>query len=196
MHLHNCKEFSLSFQTSKEKIAEALALKEKEKEKVKLEEEKIPKVPEVVPVTPPPVEELAVSEEQPATGVKGLTAKLQSKLADFKAKVDEYDKEATKKRVLKIWKMIRELGEENKREHKKFFEEYKDFLKEGEKVQVTKSEVASAKGTKVVTPITEEEKKVGDFLVFVTCHEMFTLSSLLFYFSLIIREVHLSFPLY
>lgn len=145
--------------TSKEKIAEALALKEKEKEKVKLEEEKIPKVPEVVPVTPPPVEELAVSEEQPATGVKGLTAKLQSKLADFKAKVDEYDKEATKKRVLKIWKMIRELGEENKREHKKFFEEYKDFLKEGEKVQVTKSEVASAKGTKVVTPITEEEKK-------------------------------------
>lgn len=145
--------------TSKEKIAEALALKEKEKEKVKLEEEKIPKVPEVVPVTPPPVEEPAVSEEQPATGVKGLTAKLQSKLADFKAKVDEYDKEATKKRVLKIWKMIRELGEENKREHKKFFEEYKEFLKEGEKVPVTKSEVAPAKGTKVVTPITEEEKK-------------------------------------
>lgn len=145
--------------TSKEKIAEALALKEKEKEKVKLEEEKIPKVPEVVPITPPPVEEPAVSEEQPATGVKGLTAKLQSKLADFKTKVDEYDKEATKKRVLKIWKMIRELGEENKREHKKFFEEYKEFLKEGEKVPVTKSEVAPAKGTKVVTPITEEEKK-------------------------------------
>lgn len=145
--------------TSKEKIAEALALKGKEKEKVKLEEEKIPKVPEVVPVTPPPVEEPVVSEEQPVTGVKGLTAKLQSKLADFKAKVDEYDKEATKKRVLKIWKMIRELGEENKREHKKFFEEYKEFLKEGEKVPVTKSEVAPAKGAKVVTPISEKEKK-------------------------------------
>lgn len=144
--------------TSKEKIAEALALKGKEKEKVKLEEEKIPKVPEVVPVTPP-VEEPVVSEEQPVTGVKGLTAKLQSKLADFKAKVDEYDKEATKKRVLKIWKMIRELGEENKREHKKFFEEYKEFLKEGEKVPVTKSEVAPAKGAKVVTPISEKEKK-------------------------------------
>lgn len=145
--------------TSKEKIAEALALKGKEKEKVKLEEEKIPKVPEVVPVTPPPVEEPVVSEEQPVTGVKGLTAKLQSKLADFKVKVDEYDKEATKKRVLKIWKMIRELGEENKREHKKFFEEYKEFLKEGEKVPVTKSEVAPAKGAKVVTPISEKEKK-------------------------------------
>lgn len=145
--------------TSKEKIAEALALKGKEKEKVKLEEEKIPKVPEVVPVTPPPVEEPVVSEEQPVTGVKGLTAKLQSKLADFKAKVDEYDKEATKKRVLKIWKMIRELGEENKREHKKFFEEYKEFLKEGEKVPVTKSEVAPSKGAKVVTPISEKEKK-------------------------------------
>lgn len=145
--------------TSKEKIAEALALKGKEKEKVKLEEEKIPKVPEVVPVTPPPVEEPVLSEEQPVTGVKGLTAKLQSKLADFKAKVDEYDKEATKKRVLKIWKMIRELGEENKREHKKFFEEYKEFLKEGEKVPVTKSEVAPAKGAKVVTPISEKEKK-------------------------------------
>lgn len=145
--------------TSKEKIAEALALKGKEKEKVKLEEEKIPKVPEVVPVTPPPVEEPVVSEEQPVTGVKGLTAKLQSKLADFKAKVDEYDKEATKKRVLKIWKMIRELGEENKREHKKFFEEYKEFLKEGEKVPVTKSEVVPAKGAKVVTPISEKEKK-------------------------------------
>lgn len=145
--------------TSKEKIAEALALKGKEKEKVKLEEEKIPKVPEVVPVTPPPVEEPVVSEEQPVTGVKGLTAKLQSKLADFKVKVDEYDKEATKKRVLKIWKMIRELGEENKREHKKFFEEYKEFLKEGEKVPVTKSEVAPSKGAKVVTPISEKEKK-------------------------------------
>lgn len=144
--------------TSKEKIAEALALKGKEKEKVKLEEEKIPKVPEVVPVTPP-VEEPVVSEEQPVTGVKGLTAKLQSKLADFKVKVDEYDKEATKKRVLKIWKMIRELGEENKREHKKFFEEYKEFLKEGEKVPVTKSEVAPSKGAKVVTPISEKEKK-------------------------------------
>lgn len=145
--------------TSKEKIAEALALKGKEKEKVKLEEEKIPKVPEVVPMTPPPVEEPVVSEEQPVTGVKGLTAKLQSKLADFKVKVDEYDKEATKKRVLKIWKMIRELGEENKREHKKFFEEYKEFLKEGEKVPVTKSEVAPSKGAKVVTPISEKEKK-------------------------------------
>nr|XP_034327431.1 mitochondrial proton/calcium exchanger protein isoform X2 [Crassostrea gigas] len=143
--------------TSKEKIAEALALKEKEKEK--LEEEKISKVPEVVPVTPPPVEEPVVSEEQPATGVKGLTAKLQSKLADFKAKVDEYDKEATKKRVLKIWKMIRELGEENQREHKKFFEEYKEFLKEGEKVPVMKSEAAPAKGAKVATPVSEEEKK-------------------------------------
>lgn len=173
----------MSFQTSKEKIAEALALKEKEKEK--LEEEKISKVPEVVPVTPPPVEEPAVvSEEQPATGVKGLTAKLQSKLADFKAKVDEYDKEATKKRVLKIWKMIRELGEENQREHKKFFEEYKEFLKEGEKVPVPKSEAAPVKGAKVVAPVSEEEKKVGNFFVLVTCHEMFTLLSLLFSFCL------------
>lgn len=144
--------------TSKEKIAEALALKEKEKEKVKIEE-KIPKVPEVVPVTPPPIEERAVSEEQPATGVKGLAAKLQGKLADLKMKVDEYDKEATKKRVLKIWKMIRELGEENKREHKKFFEEYKEFLKEGEKAPAMKTEAVPAKGAKVVTPISEEEKK-------------------------------------
>lgn len=193
MHQHYSKEFSLSFQTSKEKIAEALALKEKEKEK--LEEEKISKVPEVVPVTPPPVEEPVVSEEQPATGVKGLTAKLQSKLADFKAKVDEYDKEATKKRVLKIWKMIRELGEENQREHKKFFEEYKEFLKEGEKVPVMKSEAAPAKGAKVATPVSEEEKKVGNFFVLVTCHEMFTLSSLSFSICLSVRVVYLSFPL-
>ncbi|XP_062602433.1 mitochondrial proton/calcium exchanger protein-like isoform X2 [Saccostrea cucullata] len=150
--------------TSKEKIAEAQALKEKEKaEKEKAEKERIPEVvpekvvevPEVPPAPPTP-EEVPIPVEEPATGVKGLAAKLQSKLADFKQKVDEYDKEATKKRVLKIWKLIRELGEENRREHKKFFEEYKEYLKEGEKPEKVVAE--SGKKAKVPKP-TEEEKK-------------------------------------
>lgn len=146
-----CKKTNFILQTSKEKIAEILA----QKEKVKVEEEKVPEVvgvPEALPLTPP-------IEEEPATGVKGLTAKLQSKLADFKERVDKYDKEATKKRVLKIWKMIQELGEENKKEHKKFFEEYKEFLKEGEKApEKTGAEPESVKGAKVRTPTIEEEK--------------------------------------
>lgn len=137
-----------------------------------------------------------VFEEQFVIGVKGLIVKLQSKFVDFKAKVDEYDKEVIKKRVLKIWKMIREFGEENQREYKKFFEEYKEFLKEGEKVLVTKSEAVLAKGVKVAIFVSEEEKKVGNFFVFVICYEMFILSFFLFFICLLIRVVYFSFLFY
>ena len=131
-----------------------------EAERVKVEAEKVPEVIEEVPVSEPTAREPEVLEELPAAGVKGLTAKLQSKLADFKERVDKYDKEATKKRVLKIWNLIRELGEENRKEHRKFFEEYKEYLKEGEKKTVTTetTEAVPAKITDKAAPTPQEEK--------------------------------------